>query len=179
MTAKTNRDITYYNPRCNCGGTIKKGTPVKHVRKGNWSGWVVIHRADAPFMSPLDWRYSFVDVPADAVTPEIQEIPVPASPTAQQPNVVRAQLDALGITFSDCVQAFGDPATDPHVQAARSRYHREGEIEIDDTAVVSRGDDAGAYVMAWVWVTHTAAKQFGFNPATTSKEDGNGSSAPT
>ncbi len=38
-------------------------------------------------------------------------------------------------------------------RAARAEYHREGEVEIDDNAVISRGDDAGAYVQAWVWVS--------------------------
>jgi hypothetical protein len=31
-------------------------------------------------------------------------------------------------------------------------YHREGEIEIDETAPVSIGETAGAYVQAWIWV---------------------------
>lgn len=35
---------------------------------------------------------------------------------------------------------------------ARDFLHRDGEIEIDDDAVVSTGADAGAYVAAWVWV---------------------------
>ncbi len=35
---------------------------------------------------------------------------------------------------------------------ARENYQRDGEIEIDDNAVVSRGDDNGAYVAAWLWV---------------------------
>lgn len=39
-----------------------------------------------------------------------------------------------------------------YITVARARYHRDGEIEIDDGAVVSMGDDAGAYVAAWVWV---------------------------
>lgn len=41
------------------------------------------------------------------------------------------------------------------IEAARRLYEREGEIEIDDGAKVSRADDnpdAGAYVQAWVWV---------------------------
>lgn len=38
------------------------------------------------------------------------------------------------------------------VDAARAQYGRDGIIEIDDNAVVSRGDDPGAYVQAWVWV---------------------------
>lgn len=30
---------------------------------------------------------------------------------------------------------------------------REGELEIDDNAVVSWGFDNGAYVQAWLWVS--------------------------
>jgi hypothetical protein len=37
-------------------------------------------------------------------------------------------------------------------EAARKLYESEGKVEIDDNAVVSRGDDPGAYVQAWVWV---------------------------
>ena len=36
--------------------------------------------------------------------------------------------------------------------AAKARWEREGEIEIDDEAAVSIGDDGGAYIQAWVWV---------------------------
>jgi hypothetical protein len=39
-----------------------------------------------------------------------------------------------------------------YIGAAREKYGRDGEIEIDHNAVVSRGDDPGAYVQAWVWV---------------------------
>lgn len=35
---------------------------------------------------------------------------------------------------------------------ARTRFSREGLLEIDDDAAVSQGDDAGAYVMAWHWI---------------------------
>jgi hypothetical protein len=48
-----------------------------------------------------------------------------------------------------------DPGS-PSAEATRARakeiWQREGEIEIDDTARVSRGTEAGAYVAAWVWV---------------------------
>jgi len=37
-------------------------------------------------------------------------------------------------------------------QRAKELYHDEGEIEVDDGAPVSIGEDAGAYVQAWVWV---------------------------
>jgi hypothetical protein len=36
--------------------------------------------------------------------------------------------------------------------AAKEEYEREGEIEIDNDAVISHGDDNGAYVAAWVFV---------------------------
>lgn len=37
-------------------------------------------------------------------------------------------------------------------EAANNEYGDEGRIEIDADAVVSHGDDEGAYVAAWVWV---------------------------
>jgi len=44
-------------------------------------------------------------------------------------------------------------------EAAKKQFHREGEIEMDDDAVVARGDDEdGAYVEAWVWVDAESLK---------------------
>ncbi len=37
-------------------------------------------------------------------------------------------------------------------QKATEKYHRDGEIEVDEGATVSVSEDAGAYVQAWVWV---------------------------
>ncbi len=39
-----------------------------------------------------------------------------------------------------------------YVEQARKLYHHEGDIEVDPGAPVSRGEDHGAYVQAWVWV---------------------------
>jgi hypothetical protein len=39
-----------------------------------------------------------------------------------------------------------------YIALARTEYHEEGAIEIDDNAVVSRGSEPGAYVAAWLWV---------------------------
>jgi hypothetical protein len=39
-----------------------------------------------------------------------------------------------------------------YVREAKEQFEREGEIEFDDSPVVSRGEDPGAYVQAWVWV---------------------------
>ena len=36
--------------------------------------------------------------------------------------------------------------------AAVEQYGSDGEIEIDPSAIVSRGSDNGAYVQAWLWV---------------------------
>ncbi|HWZ31078.1 MAG TPA: hypothetical protein VNX18_07090 [Bryobacteraceae bacterium] len=35
---------------------------------------------------------------------------------------------------------------------AKELYHEDGQIEVDDNACVSRGDEEGAYVEAWLWV---------------------------
>jgi hypothetical protein len=46
-----------------------------------------------------------------------------------------------------------EPELDKYVSKARDQHHRDGELEIDDPGViVSKGDDTGAYVSAWVWV---------------------------
>ena len=37
---------------------------------------------------------------------------------------------------------------------AKQKYHKEGSVEVDDDAVVSRSYDPGAYVAAWVWVDY-------------------------
>jgi hypothetical protein len=44
-----------------------------------------------------------------------------------------------------------DPTLSHYVSAAQTKT-KEGDLEIDDSAIVSKGDDSGAYVMAWLWV---------------------------
>ena len=39
------------------------------------------------------------------------------------------------------------------VAMAKATHHTDGETEVDDNAEVSEGDDNGAYVQAWIWVT--------------------------
>ena len=45
---------------------------------------------------------------------------------------------------------------------ATHQWHKDGEIEIDDGAPISEGDDNGAYVQAWVWTdfSGTACDKF-------------------
>lgn len=35
---------------------------------------------------------------------------------------------------------------------AEELYYEDGRIEVDGNARISRGNDEGAYVEAWVWV---------------------------
>jgi hypothetical protein len=78
-------------------------------------------------------------------------------------QVLKAMRDE-GLTFGSCVQAFGAVGDEvPFVKAASAKYGREGEVEIDDTAVVSKsegigGDAGGAYVMGWLYVRQDDAK---------------------
>ena len=53
---------------------------------------------------------------------------------------------------------------EPEPQTLEDRYRdaahakqRDGELEIDGDAVVSMGEDPGAYVAAWVWVSNEEA----------------------
>lgn len=50
--------------------------------------------------------------------------------------------------------AYG-PSENRYIKAARRMWHRDGEIEIDDWPLISPSDE-GAYVQAWVWVSHDA-----------------------
>ncbi len=78
--------------------------------------------------------------------------------TAQE---VRAILDAAGITFADCIDAFGrSREEDPYVLTAQHLFQDDGQIEIDDTAPISEADN-GNWVMAWVWVGRQDAEDYG------------------
>ena len=46
---------------------------------------------------------------------------------------------------------FEDSTDNPFLSQARREYESEGEVEFDDDAVVSEGEE-GAYVMGWFWV---------------------------
>jgi hypothetical protein len=48
-----------------------------------------------------------------------------------------------------------NPFTDDQIrQAARIISEEEGILEIDDDATISRGEDPGCYVQAWIWVNY-------------------------
>lgn len=73
-------------------------------------------------------------------------------------DVMRQRLTTLiedGLTFGACVNVFGEQdgvERQTYIGAAKDEYQDEGRIEIDDNAIISKSEDGGAYVMAWVWV---------------------------
>ena len=53
------------------------------------------------------------------------------------------------------------PTDEQYRSAASRQYQKDGEVEIDQLAPVSKAEgnpDKGAYVQAWVWVYDTCAK---------------------
>jgi hypothetical protein len=53
-------------------------------------------------------------------------------------------------------------SADDYRDAASSLRGYEGETEIDGNATVSMGDDDGAYVQAWVWVSDDQMRRLGY-----------------
>ena len=52
------------------------------------------------------------------------------------------------------------PTQKEMIDAARAEYGKDGKVEIDDNAVISRAEgnpEHGAYVQAWVWVSDSNA----------------------
>jgi hypothetical protein len=45
-----------------------------------------------------------------------------------------------------------DAEVEAYIKQAHKEYHHDGEVEVDDNAVVSHSD-GGAYVLAGVWVS--------------------------
>ena len=62
-------------------------------------------------------------------------------------------IDSISVTEHTVFPSFPtEPIEQAYVKAAQDHFARDGELEIDDNAQVSLGDDSGAYVEAWVWV---------------------------
>ncbi len=52
------------------------------------------------------------------------------------------------------------------IEAAQEQYNKDGEIEVDDSAILSRGAVEGAYVQAWVFVYFPQCETCGTRPCT-------------
>lgn len=61
-----------------------------------------------------------------------------------------------GLTFSTVVEMFAQRRTQRELAFAQAAQEHsmlsEGALEVDASAIVSEGDDDGAYVSAWLWV---------------------------
>ena len=70
-------------------------------------------------------------------------------------QLLREAIDS-GLTLGEVLNAFASRASDYEARLAakaRAEHHKDGELEIDDNAVCSVGDESeGGYVLAWVWV---------------------------
>ena len=55
---------------------------------------------------------------------------------------------------------------------AAQKHTWEGELEVDDNALVWEGDDTGAYVMAWLWVSGEEAGIKSFEEDEKNEEQG-------
>lgn len=115
------------------------------------------HQANLQKQAEIDQMIADRGVPHEAVVAskaaalafliEFDKIPVEA--------VLKALEDANGFTFGDAVRWFSAKQGEverKYATTARERYNDEGNMEVDDNAVVSIGADRGAYVMAWKWV---------------------------
>ena len=76
----------------------------------------------------------------------------------EQLKIVKKALEAAGEEARGVlIHVWGqekeskDETNRKYVKAAQ-KHQKDGEIEIDDDAVVSTGFDAGAYVGAWLWI---------------------------
>lgn len=75
---------------------------------------------------------------------------------AGQPRV-NATLAQFSRDLDERQKEDNNPILEQYRAAAAEKWEREGSCEIDSGALVSIGDDPGAYVMAWVWVYDTEA----------------------
>ena len=62
----------------------------------------------------------------------------------------------IGVSFNENNQEVHDEWT-PFLAVAKDKYAREGELELDDNAIVSISESGGAYVQMWRWVSNEEA----------------------
>jgi hypothetical protein len=70
-------------------------------------------------------------------------------------------MGELAALFCIHIDGRESPAMSRHTdeqyrKAAYRLFQKDGELEVDDAAIVSVGSDDGAYVQAWVWVDNEA-----------------------
>lgn len=73
-------------------------------------------------------------------------------------EIIKAALEGKGPACERIIKDLDDTIAEqegPEATAYREKAKEraeDGELEVDEGAIVSMGNDPGAYVMAWVWV---------------------------
>ena len=80
-------------------------------------------------------------------------------------------LESLAAVLNERIASNTDETDQKYREAADNEYGHDGECEIDDGAPVSRGNDPGAYVQAWVWVSNQEAGIAGEDEAEEADEE--------
>lgn len=79
----------------------------------------------------------------------------PANPLTVKTVVQQfAELLDAGLSQADVLDALAARLSDEQralIERARTQHNRDGELEIEDNALISESDDNGVYVLAWVW----------------------------
>ncbi len=77
--------------------------------------------------------------------------PAAGSAEESQRAGVLASLRSPGMTIAECIRALAASSDDPYVAAARASIQGSDDLQIDAETVTSPSD-AGAWVLAWLWV---------------------------
>ena len=77
-------------------------------------------------------------------------------------DALRQMTISASVNLAQSLQAIVDEEMDPAHRVLVDAYRagvvvRDGEMEMDDDAEVSIGEDPGAYVMVWTWVSNEDA----------------------
>lgn len=68
--------------------------------------------------------------------------------------LTRFDVSDLGLSLSSKIMEFQESQESELAEKYRAAAtNKDGELEVDGNAIVSFGDDPGAYVMAWQWVS--------------------------
>lgn len=67
-------------------------------------------------------------------------------------KAVKKPLPELREAIAVFEKHLNEPRRQEILELGRETLAREGELEFDDDAIASEGNDNGAYLQAWVWV---------------------------
>lgn len=130
--------ITYEN------ADLRRG--IENMGSKVWPQWLAIYRAD----------------PTDPALPVISTYCIMSSDDLAALVTHLGPMHAITQRVRSDLASVSHPDDEKYRDAAR-RHARDGELEIDANALVSKGTDVGAYVMAWLWITDEEA---GIEPVT-------------